>query len=96
MSVSGMSAPYVARHSVTWAEVPSIYKARLKNLWRVLRLSLLAAIVSLSALFLLPVILGAALFSGHFILTCIILAAAFLLSAWLFWTSFKLALNIHS
>jgi uncharacterized membrane protein len=96
MSVSGMNAQYMARRSVRWAEVPGIYKARFKNLWHVLRLSLLAALVSLGALFLLPLIFGAALFSAHLVLTCIILAIAFLFSARLFWMSLKLAFNIRS
>jgi len=93
MSVSGTSAHYVSRRATRWAEVPGIYKARFKNLWRVLRLSLLAATLCLGVLFLLPVILGATLFSGHFILTAIILAVTFLFSARLFWMSFKLAFN---
>ena len=91
-----MTAPYTLRRPTSWAEVPGIYKTRFKNLWRVLRLSLLAAAISIGVLFLLPLILGTALFSGHFILTCVILALAFLVSARLFWISFKIALNIRT
>jgi hypothetical protein len=79
------------KRRITWGEVPGIYKARFRELWQVLRLSLLAAAIAFATVVLIPLMLGAALFSGHVILMVIVVLVALLVSAWLFWKSLKLA-----
>src|SRR6266404_895170 len=94
MSAGGMNVDRIHTAGVTWREVPGIYKARLRRLWQVLRLSLLAAIIVLATVVMLPLIFGFALFSGHFILTALGVFVVLLVSGRLYWMSLKLAFNL--
>jgi hypothetical protein len=91
MSAGGMGTHHVYRSRITWREVPGIYKARFRRLWQVMRLSLLAAILLFSTVVLLPLLFGAAFFSGHFLLTAIAVGVVLFVAGWLYWMSLKLA-----
>lgn len=90
-SAGGMGAERIYKSRITWREVPGIYKARFRRLWHVMRLSLLAAVLVLSTVILLPLLFGFALFSGHFLLTAILVTAVLLIAGRLYWMSLKLA-----
>jgi hypothetical protein len=76
-----------------WQEIPGIYKARFRELWRVLGRSLLAAIVALATVVLLPLVFGFVVFAGHVTLTAVGAFIVLLVSGWLYWNSLKLALK---
>ena len=93
MSTGGMNARYRHRPAIKWRDVPGIYKARFRKLGHVVRLSLLATMFALGTVVLAPVMFGIAFFSGHLILTILVVSAALAFSGWLFWKSFKLAFD---
>ena len=90
---TGIVAGGTSPSGEAWREIPGIYKARFRTLWRVLRLSLLAAIVALATVVLLPLLFGFVVFSGHFTLTVIGVSIVLFFSGWLYWKSLKLAFN---
>lgn len=89
ISASGSALP----SGVSWREVPGIYKARLKRLWQVMRLSLLASALLFVTIVLAPFLFAFALFSSHVILTSIGVGLVLLVAGRMMWMSFKLALS---